>query len=157
MRVLWLATIACTCRTPPEPEAPHYEGAVALRLAAEAGDLPALLEAARELEGDQEEAGSLDGALGYAQVVEDREEAAYAAAAIAQACGSCHIRQGLPLTAERRLEDHPDVAETLWDAVVVGDQEGAQVAVEAWDRGTLGESPLEEVLLSCSGCHELPG
>ncbi len=130
---------------------------MALRLAAEAGDLAALQQAARELEGDQEDAGSLDGALGYAQVVDDREEAAYAAAAIAEACGSCHIRQGLPLSAERRLGDHPDVAETLWDAVVVGDEEAARAAIQAWDQGTLGESPLEEVLLSCSGCHELPG
>ena len=151
-----MVLIACTCRSAPELPAPHYEGAVDLRLAAEAGDLAALREAARRLEGDQEEAGSLDGALGYAQVVEDGEEAAEAAAAVANACGTCHIARGLPMTAERRLGTHGEVAETLWDAVVVGDQDTAAAAVGAWDQGPLGEAPLEEVLMSCVGCHS-PG
>jgi len=122
-------------------------------LAVEAGDLPALKQAARDLEGDQEDAGSLHGALGYAQVVEDQEEAAYAAARIAEACGHCHVSRSVGLSTELRLSHHAEVAETLWDAMIVGDETGASAAVQAWDRGPLSEDALADVLNSCTACH----
>ncbi len=128
-----------------------------LRLAVEAGDLPALKQAARDLEGDEEDAGTLHGALGYAQVVEDQEEAAYAAARIAEACGQCHTSRSVGLSTELRLGHHAEVSETLWDTMIVGDETGAAAAVLAWDRGALSGDPLVDVLSSCTGCHPFEG
>ena len=143
--------LACTCaRSVPEPPPPHYEGVVDLRLSVEAGDLDAFKAAARNLDGDQDEAGGLHGALGFAQVAEDVDDAAFAAARIAEACGACHTG----LSTELRLDTHADVAETLWDGTLVGDPTVVSQAVAAWDRTPLTDDPLVDVLSSCVECHE---
>jgi hypothetical protein len=143
--------LACTCARPvPEAPPPHYEGVVDLRLAVEAGDIDGFKAAARLLEGDQDDAGGLHGALGFAQVSEDVDDASFAAARVVEACGSCHTG----LSTEVRLSSHADVAETLWDGVLVGDDEVVAQAVAAWELTELGEDPLAEVLASCVGCHE---
>lgn len=143
--------LACTCARPvPEAPSPHYEGAVELRLAVEAGDIEGFKTAARQLEGDQDDAGGLHGALGFAQVSEDMDDASFAAARVAEACGACHT----DLSTEVRLGTHADVAETLWDGAIVGDPAVFALAAAAWDRTELTEDPLADVLASCVGCHE---
>lgn len=143
--------LACTCaRSIPEAPPPHYEGAVELRLSVEAGDLAGFKAAARDLEGDQQDAGGLHGALGFAQVAEDVEDAAFAAARIAEACGACHAG----MSTELRLRTHADVAETLWDGTLIGDPAVVSQAVAAWEMTPVTDDPLVDVLSSCVGCHE---
>ena len=128
--------LACTCaRSVPEPPPPHYEGVVDLRLSVEAGDLDAFKAAARNLDGDQDEAGGLHGALGFAQVAEDVDDAAFAAARIAEACGACHTGLSTEL-------------------LPVGDPTAVSQAVTAWDRTPVTDDPLVDVLSSCVECHE---
>jgi hypothetical protein len=107
---LALLLLSCRC-APAEPDgagadAPgHYGVALELVAALRAGDIDQVQALARRMDGGEsveapalaEHAERMHGAVGFAQVAEDLEEAAWAVAVMGRACGECHAAAGDPL------------------------------------------------------------
>ena len=145
-----------------------------MREAARRVDLPALHEAARELEDPSmsgPEVDALHGSVGMALIAEDGEEAAWAMAGVVQSCGGCHagqVRVGGP---EAPFSTHAQAAEGVWAALLSDDGErfaagvaeyqrlqpehGVQTAHALTKAATLEEraDAWGELLVECQACH----
>lgn len=174
MRLLLL--LGCAgCGPPPEsrPTA-HYETAMDVFQAARLGDVEGLREAAQGLDdpdgqvpADQQVwVDRLHGAAGFAQVAEDAEEIADAAAAIGAACGGCHAQAHPGWAVTTGAGDHWSTADGLWVALVAGDDAGfaqAQAALAErapidpgpWSGHGSPEADFAATLVACQSCHGL--
>jgi hypothetical protein len=96
----------------------------------EAGDLAAVTEAARRLDGGPlvEDAsgaaghalGDLHSAAGFLVAAADAAEAGIGVARVAEACGACHVAEGVVIPGIE-TKGHARIAQSLWWGVVAGD------------------------------------
>ncbi len=137
-----LVLAACRCAPGPPgggaPAAGHFEDAPALLRAVEAGDLEAVADAARRLDGgllveDANPVGrraldDLHAAAGFLVAAVDAGEAGDGLARVAEACGACHASEGVDLP-YAEATGHARLTERLWWSVVAGDAgRGREVA-----------------------------
>jgi hypothetical protein len=148
-----------------------------MREAARRVDLPALHEAARELE-DPERSGprvdELHGAVGMALIAEDGEEAAWALAGVVESCGGCHAASTPPVVVggpRPPHSSHGQAGEGMWSALLSDDgaafsasledylrlqpEHDIQTAHAARKAASISEraDAWGELLVECQACH----
>lgn len=149
MLLALLALLALACRCAPPEEAPrgHYAAMGAVHAAAVAGDLEAVRERSRQLDGGAiaeraagdpalaEHLDRLHGAVGFAIAATDLEDAATAVAVMARACGGCHAAAGHPVAAAaptasgEPTRDHAAGAEAAWLGALAGERRVADAGL----------------------------
>lgn len=170
-----LLTLGCRgCAPPPaSPPDAHYATAMDVFQTAYMGDTEGLREAAQGLDDaldvppDQQQwVDKLHGAAGFAQVAEDAEEIADAAAAIGAACGGCHAQAHPGWAVTTAAGDHWSTSDGLWVALVAGDDagfaqaqqhlaEGAPLDPSGWSGQGSPEADFAATLVACQTCHGL--
>lgn len=192
--LLVLAACRCTPGQPPGRAQPvgHFDDASTLLRAVEAGDLVAATEAARRLDGGPLVEGAsgvaghaledLHAAVGFLVSGTDAAEAGVGLARVAEACGSCHVAEGVMFQGAEST-GHAGIAESLWWGIVggepaferdaaarlavdpprarqrAGSEEAAQAVAEAARATALAGSTVDlfAVLVgACSTCHGSP-
>jgi len=154
-----LLLLSCRCAPAPtdatlQPEdIGHYAVMTGVVDAVKAGDLAAVKDLSRQLEGGAdatdpalgEHTDRLHGAVGFAVAASDLEDAAYAVAVMGRACRDCHAAAGSPLMVSppsksaEGLAAHAAGAEAVWMGYIAADQGVYLAGLARFPRGLEGE------------------
>jgi len=166
-----LLLLACRCAPAPtdanlQPEdIGHYAVMTGVVEAVRVGDLGAVKDLSRQLEGGaevvdpalSEHADRLHGAVGFAVAAADLEDAAYAVAVMGRACRDCHAAAGSPLKVSppsntpaglAGLAAHAAGAEAVWMGYISADRGVYLAGLARFPRGLEGEAGEEVQALS---------